>query len=614
MQDKPDTGAAAADRIGLELIKGSLGAARAEMEALIARTSMSPFIREKKDYFTAFLDRDGRLVVSTALTLAGNLVDAILDQYPRDSMRDGDLYWYNDVYASRGGVSQINDTVFVMPVFANGRLIAFTEAWGHLWDVGGTFPGSVSPQATSVFHEGIMIPPVRVMRDGVVNDEVVRIYARNSRFPEMMKGDLAAIMAACRLGKQRLEETIQRYGAPAVEAAFAELIRQTEAALRCQIDTHIGDGEWRFRDWIDSDAVTEQPYYVEARLGKRAGRLSIDLSGSSDQAVGPINFVMDDSVVAHVFGLYMTRDEPGVTMNAGFSRAIDVIAKRKGSIVWPNFPAPVGLRSHTMLRVTTALQGVLAQATAGRASAASSVYVLYYLRSLDPETGAQLLCVDGLSVGFGARPTADGTDAVYYVAQENYPVEFAEMEFGIRIEAFAMHVDSGGPGRWRGGCGIVRDVRILVDDAVLGVRMDNCRYPAFGVNGGMSGRGGSFIVNPGTSQERRLPTMSDGHKLEKGDLLRVITPGGGGWGSPLDRPADDVLADVLDGFVSAASAWSDYGVVLTGDGRAIDQEATRQRRTSLPRSSKMFHRGGYYDAAADLAPLSSSKPSAPLEV
>lgn len=231
MQQERDRGAPVADRIGLELIKGALGAARAEMEALIARTSMSPFIREKKDYFTAFLDRDGRLVVSTALTLAGNLVDAIVDQYPRETMRDGDLYWYNDVYASRGGVSQVNDTVFVMPVFADGRLIAFTEAWGHLWDVGGTFPGSVSPQATSVFHEGILIPPVRVMREGVLNEEVVRIYTRNSRFPEMMKGDLAAIMAACKLGKQRLEEIIARYGAQAVEVAFAEMLRQTEAAL-----------------------------------------------------------------------------------------------------------------------------------------------------------------------------------------------------------------------------------------------------------------------------------------------------------------------------------------------------------------------------------------------
>lgn len=601
MRELPDLSSTTQDRITLELVKGALGAARSEMEALIARTSMSPFIREKKDFFTAFLDRDGRLVVSTALTLAGNLVQAILEQYPREEMRDGDLYWYNDVYASKGGVSQVNDTVFVMPVFDGDRLVAFAEAWGHLWDVGGTYPGSVSPHATSVFHEGIMIPPVRVMRDGVVNDEVVRIYQRNSRFPEMMKGDLNAIMAACKLGKQRLQETIARYGAETVEAAFAEMLRQTEAALRRQIETHVPNGQWRFRDWIDSDAATDTPYHVEAQIERKSGKLTIDLSGSSDQALGPINFVMDDSVVGHVLGLYMTRNDPGVGMNAGFTRAIDRIVKRPGSIVWPDFPAAVGLRSHTMLRVTTALQGALAQATGGKASAASAVYVLYYLRSLDKETRAPLLCVDGLAVGFGARSSADGIDAVYYVAQENYPVEFAEMEFGIRIEAFGVHLDSGGPGRWRGGCGIVRDVRVLVDEATLGVRMDNCRYPAFGVNGGMSGSGGGFILNPGTPEERHLPTMSDGHKLKKGDLLRVITPGGGGWGCPLDRPAEDVLADVRDGFVSAVSALDTYGVVLSKDGRTIDVRATGDRRASLPRSTKMFHRGAYYDAVEDLA-------------
>ena len=601
MREPADISSPSQDRITLELVKGALGAARSEMEALIARTSMSPFIREKKDFFTAFLDRDGNLVVSTALTLAGNLVEAILEQYPREDMRDGDLYWYNDVYASKGGVSQVNDTVFVMPVFAGHRLVAFAEAWGHLWDVGGTYPGSVSPHATSVFHEGIMIPPVRVMRDGVVNDEVVRIYQRNSRFPEMMKGDLNAIMAACKLGKQRLEETIARYGGDTVEAAFAEMLRQTETALRRQIETHVPEGQWRFRDWIDSDAATDDAYHVEAQLEKRAGKLTIDLSGSSDQAVGPINFVMDDSVIGHILGLYMTRNDPSVSMNAGFTRAIDNIVKRPGSIVWPDFPAAVGLRSHTMLRVTTALQGALAQATGGKASAASAVYVLYYLRSLDKETRAPLLCVDGLAVGFGARSSADGTDAVYYVAQENYPVEFAEMEFGIRIEAFGVHLDSGGPGRWRGGCGIVRDVRVLVDEATLGVRMDNCRYPAFGVNGGMSGSGGGFILNPGTPEERHLPTMSDGHKLKKGDLLRVITPGGGGWGSPLDRPAEDVLADVRDGFVSAPRAFEVYGVVLSADGRNVDERATQERRVALPRSTKMFHRGAYYDAAEDLA-------------
>ena len=208
----------------------------------------------------------------------------------------------------------------------------------------------------------------------------------------------------------------------------------------------------------------------------------------------------------------------------------------------------------------------------------------------------RILDIKDLSVGFGARTFADGIDAVYYVAQENYPIEFAEMEFGVEIEAFGIHRDSGGAGRYRGGCGIVRDVRVLSDRAELGIRLDNCTQPAFGVYGGLSGRAGRVIVNPGP-EEWDIATMSDGNRLKKGDLVRIITPGGGGWGHPADRPAGDVLADVLDGFVSEDAALRDYGVVLAGD--EVDEKATARRRAAMARTDKMFHRGRHYDAAED---------------
>lgn len=589
----------ARERIAFELVKGALNAARGEMEALIARTAMSPFIREKKDFFTAFLNPAGELVVSTSLTLAGNLVDAILEIYPAEEMQDGDLYWYNDPYASRGAVSHLPDMVFVMPVFAEGRLIAFAEAWGHLWDIGGAVPGSISPTATSVFQEGVMIPPVRVMRAGVRNEEVVRIFTRNSRFPEMLEGDLNAIMAACRLGKRRLEEVVARHGAATVERAFEAMIAQAETALRAEIDRRIPDGQWSFRDRIDSDAVTDRSYFVDLTLQKRDGTLTLDFTGSDRQAEGPINFLMDATVPKFMLGLSMTAGQ-GIGMNGGFARAVGEVRTRPGSLLAPNSPAPLGLRSHSMIRVNGALFGALAQATGGQASAASSVYVLYYLRGRMAD-GEEQLCIEGLAVGFGARRFADGIDAVYYVAQENYPIEFAEMEFGVEIERFAIHCDSGGPGRWRGGCGIVRDIRVLADEAVLGLRIDNCRHPAFGVNGGMCGRAGRAVVNPDGPEPRDLATMGDGNGLKKGDLVRIVTPGGGGWGCPLDRPAEDVLADVLDGFVSETSARDDYGVVLAADGETPDHAATEDRRAAMPRPTAMFHRGRYYDAAEDRA-------------
>jgi N-methylhydantoinase B len=590
----------AAERIAHELVKGGLNAARREMEALIARTSMSPFIREKKDFYTAFLTRDGEIVASTSLTLATNLVEAVLETYPLKTMRDGDLYWFNDPYASKGAVSHMPDMVFIAPVFAGGRLIAFAEAWGHLWDIGGTVPGSISPAATSAFHEGVMIPPTRIEREGVRNEEVWRIFTRNTRYPEMLAGDLEAIMAACRLGKTRVEEIAARHGAGVVEAAFEAMIAQTERAVRRVAEARIPEGRWAFRNRIDSDAVTDRDYFVDVALEHRDGRLSLDFTETDRQADGPINFIMDRSVPSTMLGLFLTMDDPAVGMNAGFSRAVDTVRTRPGTLVAPRFPAPLGLRSHTMFRVNTALFGALAQATGGAASAATCVYVLYYMRGRMAD-GAEQLCIEGLSVGYGARSFADGLDAVYYVAQENYPIEFAEMEFGLEVEAFGAHCDSGGPGRYRGGCGIVRDLRVLYDEAGFGVRIDNCRHPAFGVNGGLCGRPGRVVVNPGAPEERDLPTLSDGARLKKGDLLRVITPGGGGWGSPLDRPADAVLEDVLDGFVSPDSALVDYGVVLTADGAGVDMAATETLRAAGERPTRMFHRGRFYDAWEDRA-------------
>lgn len=585
------------DAVTLELVKGSLQSTRREMEALIDRTSMSPFIREKKDYFTAIFDERGQLVVSTALTLAaGNLVACILERYPLESMQPGDLYIYNDSYGSKGAVSHNNDMVFIAPVHAGGRLIGFTEGWGHLWDIGGMVPGSISPAASDVFQEGIVIPPTRVLRDGVWNDDLIRLFLRNTRFPDMVKGDMSAIMAAVQLGRRRMEEIAVAYGIDVLKAAFAAIIAQTEKATRAAIAEALPDGRFAFRDWVDGDCVTENSYSVAVTVEKSGSDISFDFSGTDDQAKGAINFIMDEGVPAGILGLYLTAREPGVLPNSGFRRTVGNVTVRPGSLLAPVEPAPLGMRSHTMLRVNSSIFGALAKATGGKSPAASSVYVLYYLRSHDKERGQVDLCIEGLAVGFGARTFADGIDAVYYVAQKNYPIEFAEMEFGVRIESYGLHRDSGGPGRWRGGMGIVRDVRVIADEAVIGVRMDNIRYPAFGVAGGMAGRRGRILVNPGTAAERELKPLSDGNVLKKGDVVRIMTPGGGGWGSPIERPAAQVRDDVLDGFVSIESAREDYGVVLRADDVSIDEGATQALRSQLTRTERgLFHRRAYFD-------------------
>jgi N-methylhydantoinase B len=581
------------DPVTLELIKGMIRSARSEMEAVIERTAMSPFIREKKDYFTGFFDPQGRLVYGTNIPLGGNLLDCILATYPAVTMRPGDLYWYNDCYGSGGGVSHSPDRVFVAPVFEAQRLVGFAQAWGHLWDIGGMMPGSISPAATEVFQEGIIMPPIRIYREGVLNEEVWRIFARNSRFPDMLKGDLRAIMASCRLGKQRFAEIFQRFGTETTLAACEQLLQQSADAVRCAFAARVPNGTYSFRDFLDSDGVTDQSYSVHLTLTKDNDNVTLDFRNSAEQARGAVNFIMHESVPKFMYSLYLTADDPSVLLNYGFVQAIGEVKTRQGSIVNPVFPAPLGMRSNTMLRVNNCIFGTLALATEGQTSAASPVYVIYMLRSLDRQSGDYTLCIEGMAVGFGARPFADGIDAVYYVAQKNYPVEFAEMEFGVRVERYSIHRDSGGPGTYRGGCGVVRDIRIIADEGILASRLENVKYPAWGVNGGQSGRAGRLIVNPGTPGEYELKPLSDNNRLRQGDVLRIMTPGGGGWGDPLDRSATSVQDDVLDGFVSLDSAVHDYGVVLEPQTLAVDETETRQLRQRLRRQTAMFHRGRY---------------------
>ena len=461
--------------------------ARSEMEALIERTAMSPFIREKKDYFTAFFTRDGRLLYGTNLPLGGNLLDGILAQYAADTMRPGDLYWYNDCYGTCGGVSHSPDMVFVAPVFYAQQLVGFAEAWGHLWDIGGMMPGSISPAATEIYHEGIIMPPIRIYREGVLNDEVFRIFARNSRFPDILKGDLRAIMASCQLGKQRLEALFQRFGTATTLAAFEALIAQSAATVRRAFAARVPMAPIASRiTWTTTASPTKATPCTCVLSKTTVPSASIFVAPTTrqwGQSISSCTPACRNSCMASISPRMIRPFCSTTALPTPLTRC----STRPGSLVHPTPPAPLGMRSNTMLRVNSCVFGTLALATGGQTSAASPVYVIYMLRSLDKQTGTYTLCIEGMGVGFGARAFADGIDSVYYVAQKNYPVEFAEMEFGVRIERYSIHRDSGGPGRYRGGCGVVRDIRIIADEGILASRLENVIYPAWGVNGGHSG-------------------------------------------------------------------------------------------------------------------------------
>ena len=583
------------DPVSLEIIRGAARAAQAEMEALLERTAMSAFIREKKDFYTALFDAEGAMAVGSDLPIFGDIVGPVLARYPLAEMRPGDLYWYNDCYASRGAVSHSNDQVFLAPIFLAGRRVGFVMGWAHFSDIGGLRPGSLSPDATDHFQEGIIIPPVRLMRDGATNEDLLRVFWRNSRFPDQAEGDTRALLAAVRLGERRVEEIAARFGADVLADAFRQLLARTEATVRRKLAETFPVGTTRFADAIDSDGQGHGPFTLRLALTRTTDdRFILDASETDDQAPGPVNLLMHPDVPGMALGLYFLQGEPGQVLNAGGPRAIDQVILREGSLLAPRAPAPLGLRGITMMRLLAACHGLVARARQGEAPAAHSAYVIVALRG--SAQGKPFLLTDGVGVGYGARPFADGTDAVYFVAQENYPVEFMEHSYPVRLRGYGIQPDSGGAGRYRGGCGVIREYEVLAETATLALRIDSVRNPPWGVAGGLQGGSGRAVVNPGTPAERVLAPLSDGTVLQRGDILRLHTGGGGGWGHPFDRPAEAVLADWRGGFISAEAARAQYGVALTPAG--LDEEATRRLRADRPVPGGLFHRHGYVDDVA----------------
>ena len=579
------------DPVTLEILRGAIRAAHAEMEALLERTAISAFIREKKDFYTALFDAEGRLAVGSNVPIFGDVAAPVLARFPATTMQPGDLYWFNDCYGSQGAVSHSNDQVFLAPVFHGGGLCAFVMGWAHFADIGGLRPGSISPDATDIFQEGVIIPPTRLVAAGVVNDAALDIFHRNSRYPAQSRGDTSALMASVALGVRRTEEIAARFGAPVLADALRQLLARTEATVRRRLRETFAPGTHRFTDVIDSDGQGGGPFRIRFALTRtQDDRFVLDATATDDQAAGPVNFLMNPHVPGTALGLFFLGGDPSQVCNAGGPAALDEVRLREGSLLRPRFPAPLGLRGLTMMRVLAALNG-LVNVAGGAAPAAHSAYVILLLRGT--ADGQPFLMSDGVGVGYGARPDQDGIDAVYFVAQENYPVEFLELGYPVRLRRYGINRDSGGPGRQRGGCGIVREYEILAEHAVLAMRIDGVAHPPWGVAGGMGGGSGRAVVNPGTPHERRLAPLSDGNVLRRGDILLLETGGGGGHGHPFDRVAEAVLGDVLDGFVSEAAALEHYGVAVQ-DGQ-VDRGATAARRRDRP-VARAFHRREYVDA------------------
>ncbi|HVD00542.1 MAG TPA: hydantoinase B/oxoprolinase family protein [Candidatus Dormibacteraeota bacterium] len=568
------------DPITLQIVEGTLASIEAEVEAAIERTARSPMIRDQHDYRAGIHDARCRKLTGRSYSA---MVQPVVRDFPLETMREGDVYYHNDVYLSEGSVGHLPDLTTTVPVVHEGAVVAFVQAFGHHDDIGGMVPGSMPAHATSAYQEGLMVPPVKLFSAGVRNDDLYRVIVRNSRTPASFAGDLDSEVAACRMGARRLRGLFEKFGVETVEACFEALLDRCANSFRREILPRIPDGVYEFTDYIEQDGVTEKRLHeLHMTMTKTTDRIVCDLTGTGPQAIGPINHAGDYAdglflrkwIACILRNLAETPERAAeLDINEGICEVVEMRFPPKGTLVTPVFPAPTNARSFLILRLLGVFAGCLAQAVGGRMPADQETIRYWGVHGTDAD-GRWYLLREVLGGGSGGRFYADGSDAIHIVPDsKNLPAEFTETRFPVRIEKLALATDSGGPGKLRGGLGYDKWIRVL-RDAWFVSTADRTVLGPYGLNGGMAGLPYQATVDGGEA----LPGMNDDLLLPAGSLLRLRTTGGGGWGDPFERDPALVLRDVVQGRVSEGAAERDYGV-LVRDGAIVElhRDGPRER-------------------------------------
>jgi N-methylhydantoinase B len=578
-----------ADPITLEIVEGTLASIEAEVEEAIGRTSRSPMIRDQHDFRAGIHDRKLRKLTGRSYSA---LVHPVVRDFPIDSMQEGDIYFHNDVYLSEGGIGHLPDLCVTMPVFADEEVVAFVQAFGHHDDIGGMVPGSMPSNATSAFQEGLMVPPIKLYDRGVANDSAIRIITRNSRLPDSIAGDLDAECAAVSMGARRMSELFKRYGRPTVEACFDTLIAKTAEVFRREILSKIPNGTYVWEDYAEHDGIDPPRLHTQRiTLTKSDGKLLIDFTGTGPQAKGPINHAGDYAdgnflkkwIAPVLRNLAATPERMAeLDVNEGVAELIEMRFPEPGTLLTPVFPAPTNARTFVILRLLGVFAGALAKAVDGQMPADQETIRYTGITGHDAN-GDWYLYREILGGGSGGRYYADGSDTIHVVPDsKNMPAEFIETTFPARVETLSLAIDSGGPGQQRGGLGYLKEVRVLNDASFLSVA-DRSILACWGLKGGRAGAPFKVTIDPGGPNERSLPGLCDNEPVRAGEIVRIETTGGGGWGDPLERDPALVAIDVLQEKVSRDRAETDYGVVLSDDGDdpTVDERATKTLREGM---------------------------------
>jgi len=520
------------DAVELAIFQSAVHSIAEEMGAALRRTALSPNIKERRDYSCAVFDGQGRVIAMGdhmpvhlgSMPMSVEAAIAAIDFAP------GDIAILNDPYA---GGTHLPDITMVLPVFAAGgeRPIFHVANRAHHADVGGRFAGSMGP-AEEIFQEGIQIPPVRIVRGGTLDREMLDLILLNVRTPREREGDLQAQMGACRVGERRMLEIAEKYGAVRVEELVAALLDYSERLVRAQLRT-MPKGVFAAEDWLDDDGVTSEPIRiaVQLELDPEAGTMCADFAGTSAQVAGSVNAVRAITLSAcfYVLRCLLQEDAPAT---AGILRPL-VLRTPRGSVVDAQAPAAVaGGNVETSQRIVDVLLKALARAIPERVPAASAGTMSNLtVGGVDPRTGGAFTYYETAAGGMGARPGMDGIAGVqtHMTNSLNTPVEALEYAYPLRVRRYGYRQGSGGEGQYRGGDGLVREVEMLAPARVT-LLADRRRFRPYGLAGGGEGAAGAaWVVKADGSEERLSGKCSCA--LEAGDAIRIATPGGGGWGA-----------------------------------------------------------------------------------
>jgi len=558
----------ALDPITLEIIWNGLKSINDEAWITIQKSAFSTNIKERHDHSTAIADARGRLITQAEMSLPIHLASLLdlmrilVTRYGGD-IADGDLFIANDPHVAGG--THLPDINMAMPVFADGRLVAFVANLAHHADVGGAARGSMSGGMSEIYQEGLRIPVMRLYCRGELDSELFELLLLNMRLPAERRGDLNAQIAACRLGVDRMKQLFSRYGCATVGAAFGQILDRTDKRMRAGI-SDIPDGSYRFEDVLDDDGLKARNVTFALEVRKLGERIVFDFTGSSPQVPGNVNLTLNAVQSSVCYALKAMLD-PDLPNNQAAIDAVEIIAPA-GSVANCLPPAAVALRANTCQRVIDVVIGALADVLPSQAiGAANGANTSIVFAGLDPRSGEPYVYLETLGGGMGGRNDRDGKDGVqvHITNTSNLPVESIEMEYPLLVESYGFVADSGGAGKYRGGLGLRRVVRPVGHTMTFSGQGERFVNRPWGLFGGGSGGTGKFVKLSGGA-EVPLPTKPANLEVKANEAIVVETPGAGGYGAPQDRDKAAVENDFVSGKFSRGFIKDHYGVEPKGKG------------------------------------------------